>query len=129
MTWLLGLPATAADLKAGEKKAQTCAGCHGPQGNSSNAQFPTLAGQQPIYLVTQLRAFKEGTRENPMMNGMAAGLSDDDIDDLAAYFASQKPKSAGGDPELARQGASKFNMCMVNFQDWPGNTLNILPNS
>ena len=113
LTWFSSLSATAADLKAGEEKAQSCVGCHGPQGNSNNAQFPTLAGQQPIYLAIQLKAFKEGSRENPMMNGLAAGLSDEDIDNLAAYFASQEAKSAGGgDPDLAKQGASKFNMCM-----------------
>lgn len=113
LTGLFCLPATAADLKAGEQKAQTCIGCHGPQGNSSNAQFPTLAGQQPIYLAIQLKAFKEGNRKNPMMNGLAAGLSDDDIDNLAAYFASQETQSAGsGDSDLAEQGEPKFNMCM-----------------
>lgn len=112
LAWGLSLPAKSADLKAGENKAQTCVGCHGPQGNSSNNQFPILAGQQPLYLAVQLKAFKEGRRENPMMSGMAAGLSDDDIDNLSAYFAGQKPKSAGGDPKLAKQGESKFSMCM-----------------
>lgn len=112
LSWLVSLPASAADLKAGEKKAQSCVACHGPDGNSSIAQNPTLAGQQTLYLINQLKAFKEGTRENSIMNGMAAGLSDEDIENLAAYFSSQSAKSAGGDSKLAKQGAAKFTMCM-----------------
>ncbi|MGR9052915.1 MAG: c-type cytochrome [Gammaproteobacteria bacterium] len=104
--------ANAADVKAGEEKAKTCAGCHGADGNSGNAQYPILAGQQPMYLSGQLKAFKDGSRKAPMMQGIAAGLSDDDIDNLSAYFTAQAPKSAGGDPQLAKQGEAKFNMCM-----------------
>ncbi|MGR9115372.1 MAG: c-type cytochrome [Gammaproteobacteria bacterium] len=122
LSWFVCVPTSAADLKAGEQKAQTCVGCHGANGNSSNAQFPILAGQQPAYLATQLKNFKEGARENPMMSGMAAGLSDDDIENLAAYFANQTSQSAGGDPALAKQGKSKFNMCMgCHGQEAKGN--------
>ncbi|PKM12057.1 MAG: cytochrome c4 [Gammaproteobacteria bacterium HGW-Gammaproteobacteria-3] len=112
LSCFLALPATAADIKAGEQKAQACTACHGPQGNSGNGQFPSLAGQQALYLEAQIKAFKEGARKNPMMGAIAAGLNDEDIDNLAAYYASQKPKSAGGDQKLAQQGAAKFNMCM-----------------
>ncbi len=104
-------PVFAADLNAGEKKAATCLGCHGPKGKSSNAQWPNLAAQQSTYLINQMNAFKSGTRSNPMMQSMAANLSNDDIDNLAAYFSSQPPVSAGGDPDLAKTGKAKASMC------------------
>src|SRR5665811_1365441 len=102
----------AADLTAGEQKAATCLGCHGPKGKSSNAQWPNLAAQQSTYIVSQLNAFKTGTRNNPMMQSMAANLSDDEITNLAAYYSSQAPVSAGGDPILAKSGQTKASMCL-----------------
>ena len=66
-----------------------CAGCHGTDGNSANPQFPILAGQYPEYLIRALMDYKSGARNNPIMKGMAAGLSPDDMRDLAAYFSSQ----------------------------------------
>lgn len=107
-----GASATAADLKAGEQKASVCTGCHGPKGVSTDSQFPRLAGQQAAYLVNQLKAFKQGSRENSIMKNMAQGLSDDDMANLAAYFAAQAPKSAGGDPDLAKAGEAKSAMCL-----------------
>lgn len=104
--------AGAADIEAGKNKAASCSGCHGPDGAGNNAMFPILAGQKAMYLENQLKAFKSGSRANPMMNGMAAGLSNDDIKNLAAYFASVKGKSAGGDAELAKQGKEKVTMCL-----------------
>ncbi len=106
------VPASAADVAAGEQKSANCMGCHGPKGKSSSAQWPNLAAQQPAYLVSQLNAFKAGTRENPMMQSMAANLSDDDMNNLAAYYASQSPVSAGGDPDLAKAGQTKAAMCL-----------------
>jgi len=106
------LPALAADSAAGEQKASACVSCHGPNGNSSNAQWPKLAAQQPTYLVNQLKAFKTGDRINSMMQSMAANLSNEDINNLAAYFSSQKPAKAGGDPALAKSGESKATMCL-----------------
>src|SRR5512139_3737678 len=94
------MQASAVDISAGEQKSSTCAGCHGPKGKSSNAQWPNLAAQQPVYLVNQLKAFKAGGRSNPMMQSMAANLSDDDINNLAAYYAGLPSVSAGGDPKL-----------------------------
>ncbi|MFZ2170836.1 MAG: c-type cytochrome [Methylococcaceae bacterium] len=111
MACFWAVPVLAADLVAGEQKAATCLGCHGPKGKSSNAQWPHLAAQQSIYLVNQLNAFKTGARSNPMMQSMAANLSNDDFDNLAAYFASQPPVSAGGDPALAKTGKDKASMC------------------
>ncbi len=78
----------AADLDVGRGKAADCIGCHGPAGISSNPAWPNLAGQNAQYLKKQLRAFRDGSRSNPMMNGMAKSLTDTDIENLAAYFAS-----------------------------------------
>ncbi|MDD1627918.1 MAG: cytochrome c4 [Methylococcaceae bacterium] len=104
--------ASAADITAGEQKAANCMGCHGPKGKSSSAQWPNLAAQQSTYIVNQLNAFKTGTRNNPMMQSMAANLSDEDINNLAAYYSSQPPVSAGGDPNLAKSGKTKAGMCL-----------------
>jgi cytochrome c553 len=103
---------SASDIAAGEQKAATCLGCHGPKGKSNSAQWPNLAAQQSAYIVNQLNAFKTGTRTNPMMQPMAANLSDDDINNLAAYYSSQPPVSAGGDPNLAKSGQTKASMCL-----------------
>lgn len=81
-----------ADAEAGKAQASgVCAGCHGANGISAADMFPNLAGQKKGYLVGALKAYREKTRNNPMMNGMAASLSDQQIDDLAAYFSSLKP--------------------------------------
>ncbi len=104
------VPASAADITAGEQKAANCLGCHGPKGKSSNAQWPNLAAQQSTYTVNQLNAFKTGTRNNPMMQSMAANLSDEDINNLAAYYFSQPPVYAGGDPNLAKSGKNQAGM-------------------
>jgi cytochrome c553 len=78
------------DVAAGKAKAATCAGCHGVKGISAAPTFPNLAGQKDAYLVKQMKAFKDGTRKDPTMNAMSAPLSDADIANLAAYFASLK---------------------------------------
>lgn len=80
--------AMAGDAEAGKSRAATCAGCHGTAGISSNPLWPNLAGQKEGYLVKQLKAFREGTRTDPMMSPMAKPLSDADIENLAAYFSS-----------------------------------------
>lgn len=80
----------AGDAKAGQAKATTCAACHGPTGTSSNPLWPHLAGQQAAYLVKQMKDFRDGKRSDPVMAPMAAGLSDKDIEDLAAYYAEQE---------------------------------------
>ncbi len=101
----------AADIKAGEELAKKCVACHGAKGVSNNPQWPSLAGQQPAYLSAQLKAFKKGSRKNPVMENMVSNLSEQDFNDLAAYFASLKAGSAGGDSELAQKGKQKFSMC------------------
>jgi cytochrome c553 len=82
--------AVAGDAVAGKVKAQLCAACHGADGNSANSQFPSLAGQVPGYIAAQLTLFKSGNRANPVMAGMAAPLSQTDIQDLDAYFSAQQ---------------------------------------
>ena len=106
-----GSALAAPDIAVGKEMAGRCFGCHGPEGNSQNSNFPSLAGQKSAYLVNQLRAFREGTRENGMMQNMAANLSDADINNLAAFFGSMTMKSAGGDADLAKKGESKVAMC------------------
>lgn len=83
-------PAMAAgDAAAGKEKSAVCAGCHGEDGNSTITMNPRLAGQYADYLVRALKDYKSGDRKNAIMNGIAAGLSDEDMKDLAAYFSSQ----------------------------------------
>jgi cytochrome c553 len=83
-------PAVAADVEAGKKKAaEVCAACHGADGNSSNAAYPKLAGQNEDYLRVALNAYKKGERKNAIMAGFAGALSKQDIANLAAYFAGQ----------------------------------------
>jgi cytochrome c553 len=82
--------ASAANLDAGKAKAaEVCAACHGADGNSAAADFPKLAGQHRDYLAKALRDYKSGLRKNAIMQGFAATLTKDDIDNLAAYFAAQ----------------------------------------
>ena len=109
--FLIG-PVLAADKVAGEQKAANCVGCHGSKGKSSSGQWPNLAAQPASYLINQLNAFKSGVRSNPVMQAMATSLSDDDIKNLAAYYASLSPVSAGGDVDLAKLGQNKATMCL-----------------
>jgi len=79
-----------ADAAAGKAKAAVCAACHGADGNSTNPQWPKLAGQHAAYIVKQLQDFKQGkTRTNAIMAGMAASLSAQDMANLGAWFSSQ----------------------------------------
>jgi cytochrome c553 len=84
---VFGSAQAAGDAAAGKAKAATCAGCHGSAGVSNNPLWPNLAGQKDQYLVKQLKAFRDGARKDPMMSPMAAPLSDQDIENLAAYFS------------------------------------------
>lgn len=90
---VLGLSSNAiaaGDAAAGKAKAASCAGCHGAQGKSVVPTYPNLAGQNAAYTAKQLKAFKSGARKDPTMNAMTAALSDADINNLAAYYASLK---------------------------------------
>ncbi|HEX8873373.1 MAG TPA: cytochrome c [Nitrosospira sp.] len=87
---LISSQGMAANIEAGKKKAaEVCAACHGPDGNSPAPNFPKLAGQYASYIEKSLTEYKSGVRKDPIMAGMAAPLSKEDIQNLAAYFASQ----------------------------------------
>ena len=98
--------ATKPDLERGKQLATTvCAACHGPDGNSPAPTNPHLAGQHAEYIAAQLAAFKSGARPNPIMAGMAAGLSPEDMASLGAWFQQQKPSAATAkDKSLAIRG-------------------------
>lgn len=85
------------DPAAGKQLSAQCAGCHGPDGNSTSPNFPKLAGQHEDYIIHALESYQSGTRTNSTMSGMAAPLSEQDIEDLAAYFSQQKGLAS---PEL-----------------------------
>jgi cytochrome c553 len=90
-----GFPAHAqmdtAQMAAAREKAQVCAACHGPDGNSQNPDYPILAGQSWRYIYIQLKDFQEGRRSDPRMSPMAQNLTRDDMIALGNYFAAQKP--------------------------------------
>ena len=77
----------AGDAAAGKTKAAACAACHGADGMSKVPTFPNLKGQKDAYLVKQLKAFRDGIRKDPSMNGQAKSLTDADIDNLSAYYS------------------------------------------
>lgn len=80
----------AADIEAGKAKSVVCQACHGPDGNGiGDPQYPNLAGQYADYIAKALHDYKSGKRKNAIMAGFATTLSDEDINNLAAYFASQ----------------------------------------
>lgn len=89
LSWSCWAPLVQAnDVAAGRQKAQTCSVCHGPLGLSVTPDAPHLAGQPLIYLAAQLRAYRSGARKHEVMVFMAKPLSDDDINNLAAWFSS-----------------------------------------
>ena len=100
----------AGDVAKGQAMVgKVCAACHGFDGNSYLPANPSLAGQHEDYLFKQLMEFKSGARINPVMAGIAATLSVDDMRDLATYYSSQKPKQTGAkDKELVAQGRKLY---------------------
>lgn len=100
-------PATFGDAKAGQTKAGSCAACHNVDGNSTDAQYPKLAGQHERYIQRQLKLLKSGERENPIMMGMASALSEQDMRDIGAYFATQKMLPGVADDTVIADGANK----------------------
>jgi cytochrome c553 len=95
----------------GRKLAENqCAACHGVDGNSTDPQYPKIAGQNPYYTRLQLRAFKSGARKSDIMSGIASMLSETQIVELARYFSGQQVKPDGvKDPQLAEIGARIFH--------------------
>lgn len=94
-----GTPFADGTVAAGAIKAQVCAACHGPNGNSINPQFPKLAGQDATYLVEQLHLFKTGVRTNAIMRGIALTLTDQDMDNVGVFYQAQTP--VGGEAAAA----------------------------
>ncbi len=86
--WLASPASAAGDPAAGKAKAAVCAACHGADGKAIMPSYPNIAGQHAAYLAKQLTEYRDGDRVNALMSGQAANLSDEDIQDLAAYFAS-----------------------------------------
>ncbi len=110
---VLALGATAVqaagDAAAGKTKSAVCVACHGPDGNSpANPVWPKLAGQHPSYLVKQLTELKSGARKDQTMSPMAAPLSDQDMQDLAAYFSSQTQNPGTAAADKVAQGEKLY---------------------
>ncbi|MBK1643334.1 cytochrome c4 [Thiocapsa imhoffii] len=104
-----GAVQAAGDPQAGEEKANSiCMACHGPQGNSIVPIWPKLAGQHPEYIIKQLNDYRAGNRANEQMTPMAMPLTDQEVLDLAAYFALQAKTPGEADPELATLGESIY---------------------
>src|ERR1700722_11673682 len=115
LTWIIavvalvcGSPALAADLAAGKEKAELCVGCHGENGISQTENIPSLAGQQDQFIQWQLVFFRSGARKNEQMQPIVEQISNEDIRNLGAYFATlTPPKDAKPDdnPDLSQKGA------------------------
>lgn len=92
----------------GKNLTQVCVACHGVDGNSIVGTFPSIAGQQPKYLFKQLKDIKSGERAAPLMIGQLNSMSDGDLEDIAAYYASQERKGGSAKPELVELGESIY---------------------
>lgn len=101
-------PFTGGNPEAGEGKAAVCGACHGPKGNSNNPEWPKLAGQHSAYAYEQLKLLKSGERRSPVMNAQAANLSDQDMRDLAAYFAAEKATPGVASPDAVKAAQKLF---------------------
>ncbi len=101
--------AQSGDIEAGQAKSATCAACHGPTGVSMSSEYPHLAGQVPGYIATQLKLYQKGAdggRENAIMAGMVAGLTEQDMLDLDAFYSNQAPAMGSIIPEQVEQALS-----------------------
>lgn len=111
------VPAGAQDIEAGRAKAQVCAACHGADGNSIAPMFPSLAGQTWRYLYIQLKDYKEGRRNNPIMSPMAMPLTRQEMIDIANFYAAQKlkPSAFKADEAKVKLGKAKAdeNLCVM----------------
>lgn len=96
------------DATAGQGKSAACGACHGIDGNSADPQYPKLAGQSEAYIVHQLNSFKSGKRQNPIMMGMVAPLSEQDMRDIGAYFASKTSLPGVADQALVERGEQLY---------------------
>ena len=99
----------AGTVEAGQAKSATCMACHGMDGNSANPEWPSLAGQHSSYILKQLKHFKAGERQNLLMSPMAMILADQDMEDLAAFYASQTPRPTGEtEPSKLQRGQNIY---------------------
>ena len=105
---ITGLAHAAGNAEAGQGKVVVCGACHGADGNSAAPNFPKLAGQGERYLLKQLKDIKSGARPVVEMTGMLDGLSDQDLEDISAYFASQQMSVGAADPKLVERGGELF---------------------
>lgn len=105
---ITGVAHAAGDATAGQTKAAVCGACHGADGNSPLPNFPKLAGQGEKYLTKQMHDIKDGKRTVLEMTGLLTNLNDQDLADLAAYFASQKGSVGAADPKLVARGEQLF---------------------
>ncbi len=105
---LTGMVHAAGDADAGKAKAATCVACHGPDGNSIAPNFPNLAGQSEAFLYKQLKDFKAGKRKDATMDAMIMPLDDQAMQDISAFFASQKLKPGQADPALVDAGKAIY---------------------
>lgn len=103
-----GLAQAAGDAAAGQAKTAVCGACHAPDGNSLAPNFPKLAGQGERYLLKQLNDIKSGNRQIVEMTGLLDNLSDQDLADIAAYYASQTGSTGQADPKLVERGEALF---------------------
>lgn len=103
-----GLAQAAGDAAAGQAKTAVCGACHSPDGNSLAPNFPKLAGQGERYLLKQLNDIKSGNRQVVEMTGLLTNLSDQDLADIAAYYASQTGSIGQADPKLVERGEALF---------------------
>jgi cytochrome c553 len=100
----MGFSYAAGDAASGQGKAAVCSGCHGGDGNSMIPSFPKLAGQGEVYLTRQLIDIRDGARNVAEMTGILTGRSDQDLADIAAYYASQKGTVGATNPDLLELG-------------------------
>ena len=105
---MAGSAMAAGDVEAGKAKAKSCAGCHGADGNSLIASFPKLAGQGELYLVKQMMDIREGARDVPQMAGLLTSLNDQDLADIAAYYAAQTSSIGATDPAMVDLGRQLY---------------------
>ena len=96
------------DPEQGLAKSQVCVACHNVDGNSTNVEWPKIAGQSAAYIYKHLQFFKTGQRVNPLMNSLAMGLSEQDMHDLASYYESMKISPGSADKELVETGGHLY---------------------
>ena len=118
MTFASGTALSAGDVVAGESKVALCTACHGPDGNSAAADFPVIAGQIPGYIAAQLAAYKSGERPNAVMQGLVATLTEQDMQDIDAYYAqfeARKNSIAEDEVTAAKRGEEIYRRGLNQF--------------